>query len=213
MSDDHTTEASPEMGEAPQLPPPEETSLELPAVIIGERRDESGPTPIVRLLRGRVHQSLVLYPAYGMVGLAGVLAAHFSVSTGELHPAMMLAGWGLLYCWYWVYGVAYRYRRWMMKYFALAMSVFTAASLTLVSALRGTSMAVPQNGELALRGAQPLLFAVAVLTTLSLAFVITHAVYLGRGYREKRLRDTNEDEERTLSDESNQPGPSAAPSP
>ncbi len=197
----------------PELPSPEETSLELPAVIIGERRDEAGEKPLVRVLRGRVYQSVVLYPAYVMALLAGVLATHFSVNTGEFHPVMVLVGWGLLYCWYWVYGVAYRYRRWMMKYFSLLMSVLTAASLTLVAALRGTSMMVPQNGELALRGTQPILFVVAALTTLSMAAVIAHAVYLGRGYREKSLPDTKRKRGDASSDESDQPGPSPAPSP
>lgn len=212
MSDEPTSDETGTMETSPELPPPEETSLELPAVIIGERSDEEEEQPRVRILRGRVHQSLALYPAYGVAGLAGVLATHFSVNTGELHPVMILTGWGLLMCWYWVYGIAYRYRRRLMKPFALVMSVLTAGSLTLVAALRGTSMAVPQNGELALRDGQPMMFAVAALTTLSLAIVITHAVYLGRGYREKQLRDTTETDN-SSSNESDQSGPSPAPSP
>ncbi len=175
----------------PDLPPPEERSLELPAVIIGERGDDAEQLRY-RVLPGRVSKHLVLYPAYAAVGLAGLLAAHFSIRSGEWHPLMTVVGWGLLFCWYWVYAVAYRYRRRFMKVFSLSMATLTAGSLVLVAALRSTSMAVPAGGELVIRQSQPLLIAVAVLTTLSLAAVFTHAIYLGRGYRQKRLHDNNE---------------------
>lgn len=174
-----------------EIPPPEERSMELPAVIIGERGEED-EQPRTRVLPGRIPKHFVLYPAYAAVGLAALLATRFSLSTGEWHPMMTLAGWGLLYCWYWVYGVGYRYRRWFMKYFALLMSTVTAGSLIMVSAVRATSLAVPAESGLAVRDSEPMLFFVIGLTTLSLAAVFTHAVYLGRGYRQKRLHANNE---------------------
>lgn len=175
----------------PELAPPSERSLELPAVIIGERGSEE-ERPTARVLPGRMPESVVLYPAYTLVGAAALLTTHYSLNTGEWNPLMTFFGWGLLFCWYWVYGVAYRYRRWMMKFFALIMCVVTAGSLSVVAAVRSTSMAVPVDGVLVVRQAQPILFLAAGLTTLSLTLIITHVVYLGRGYRQKQLDSENE---------------------
>lgn len=170
--------------EVPEPPPAAERSLELPAVIIGDR-GEKDAHPAVRLLPGRVPESLVLYPAYALALLAGLLGAHWGLTTGELSPFMILLAWSLLFCWYWVYGVAYRYRRWLMKTFALFMSIFTALALTFFAALRAASLYLPDPLELSLRGPQPVLFLVASLTVISLAAIVSHLVYLGRGYRQK----------------------------
>lgn len=189
MSDYHEQDEMRE--ERPEAPPMVERSLELPAVIIGDRGSEE-ERPQVRVLPGRVPKSVVLYPAYTLVGASALLTTHFSLNSGEWSPLMTFFGWGLLFCWYWVYGVAYRYRRRLMKYFSLIMSGITAGSLIMITAVRGTSMAVPTEGELALRGAQPILFLASLLLTLSLAAIITHTVYLGRGYRQKELDSQNE---------------------
>lgn len=165
--------------------------MELPAVILGDRGDDDQPR--VRVLPGRIEPRKVLHPAYTAVGAAGTLAMYFSLTTGEWHPVMVMLGWGLLFCWYWVYAVGYRYRRWMMKYFAVVMGGFTAVTLTLVTAARVAAMAVPDNGQLLTRAPQPTLVAVAVLTTASLAAVISHVVYLGRGYRQKTVDGHNGD--------------------
>ena len=181
----HQEETSdPKAFEAPELPPAGERSLELPAVIIGDRGLQDS-APQQRLLPGRVPESLVLYPAYTFSLLAGILAAHWALSTAELNALVLLLAWCLLFCWYWVYGVAYRYRRWLMKGFALFMSFFTALALTFFSALRSTSLYLPSDTGLSLRAPQPILMVVAGLTLLSLAAIISHVLYLGRGYRKK----------------------------
>ena len=177
--------------EQSELRSPASRSMELPAVILGDRGEDDEQPP-VRVLPGRVPKYVALYPAYAAALLAGMLAVHFSLRTGEWHPLMPLLGWGLLWCWYWVYGVAYRYRRTIMKYYSLLVGAVTAGSLIMISAVRALAMPVPGEGSLVVRGPQPLLFAVAVLTTLSLAAVITHVVYLGRGYRQKSLDGDNE---------------------
>lgn len=192
MSQDQITDDS-KVDVAPGRVEGRPQSLELPAVILGDRGEES-TQPQVRVLPGRVPKFWVLYPAYTAVGLAGLLCTHFSLQSGEWHPLMVLFGWGLLFCWYWVYGVAYTYRRRLMKFFSLVMSAITAASLVMITAARGTSMAVPDSGQLVVRGPRPILFLVAALTTLSLAAIITHVIYLGRGYRQKSLNGDNEDE-------------------
>ena len=189
MSDDDNSNPPPES--VPTEAPPASQSMELPAVIMGERGEEE-EEPRVRILPGRVPKYYALYPAYAATGLAALVATHFSLASGEWHPLMTLVGWGLLFCWYWVYGVAYRYRRRLMKWFALSMSTLTAGSLVLISAVRATSMVVPDDGSLIVRNPQPLLIGAVVLTTLSLAAVFTHAIYLGRGYRQKEVNDDNE---------------------
>jgi hypothetical protein len=181
----------PEDQEPPELAPITERSLELPAVIIGDRGSEE-ERPEVRVLPGRLPESTVLYPAYTLVGAAALLTTHYSLNSGEWSPLMTFFGWGLLFCWYWVYGVAYRYRRRMMKYFSLIMCVFTAGTLSVATAVRSTSMAVPVDGGLVVREAQPILFGAAALTTVSLTLIIAHVVYIGRGYRQKRLDSENE---------------------
>lgn len=188
MADDETTDP-PSASDPPEVDRPDNPSMELPAVILGDRGDQQQPR--VRVLPGKVPMHKVLHPAYIAVGIAGVLATYFSLSSGEWHPLMVVAGWGLLFCWYWVYGVGYRYQRRIMKYFSLLMGTATAASLTLVATVRGTSMAVPDSGSLTFRGPRPILFGVAILTTLSLAAVVTHVVYLGRGYRQKTVNRDN----------------------
>lgn len=189
LSQDEPT-ADKERFQPPEPASIQERTLELPAVIIGDRGEDSAPLE-VRLLPGRVHESLVLYPAYIAVGVAALLAAHFAFKTGEWNVLMTFLGWGLLYCWYWVYGVAYRYRRWIMKYFSFMMSLLTASSLAFVSALRAAATHVPTPEGLVLREPQPLIFLAAILTTLSAAAILAHMLFLGRGYREKALTSTS----------------------
>lgn len=165
--------------------------MELPAVIMGER-GEAEQRPKTRLLPGRIPKYIVLYPAYAAVAIAGFLATHFSIQSSEWHPTMTVLGWGLLFCWYWVYGVAHRYRRWLMKYFSLLMGTATVFALVMATAARSRSMLVPGDDAMVLRSAVPALFAVNALTLLSLVALFAHALYLGRGYRQKQLRDTNE---------------------
>ena len=166
-------------------------SMELPAVILGDRGDDEGPG--VRVLPGRIPEHQVLHPVYLAVGIAAALALYFSISTGEWHPLMVGLAWGLLFCWYWIYAVGWRYRRRVMKYFALLMSTTTALTLTFVTTARIGLMPVPEAGELITRDEQPLLVVVAVLTMSSLVAVLVHTVYLGRGYRQKRVNHDNDD--------------------
>lgn len=170
--------------------PEGDRSKELPTVILGDHGEQKRPR--VRLLPGKVAEHLVLRPAYAVAAAAGAVATYFAVDTGEWHPAMVIGGWALLICWYWVYGIGYRYRRWLMKYFSVLMSTITAATLAVVTSVRAAAMAVPQGGELVPRGPQPLLYASAALTLISFGAVFAHVVYLGRGYRQKSVDDDND---------------------
>jgi len=61
-----------------------------------------------------------LYPAYILTLAAGGLAAKFALRSEEWSTAPVMLAWSLLFVWYWLYGVAFRYRRPVLKYFALA---------------------------------------------------------------------------------------------
>jgi hypothetical protein len=189
MADERTDESGEGAFEIPAQPPPQERSLELPAVIIGDRGQKEAQ-PRVRLLPGRVPESVLLFPAYTLVGIATLIAGHFAVTTGEWNLLVTLLGWGLLLSWYWVYGVTFRYRRLLMKLFALVMSGLTAGSLTFVSAVRAGSLRAPAEGVLVVREAIWSMTLCAGLTGVSLVLILSHAVYFGRGYREKRDRGT-----------------------
>ncbi|TXD43495.1 hypothetical protein FRC96_01655 [Lujinxingia vulgaris] len=165
-------------------------STEAAPVVLGERSGAAAPA--VRLLPGRVEASRVLYPGYLLVWVGASLASLFAWRRAEWHPLMVFVGWGGLFCWYWVYGVAYRYRRRLMKVLAVGMSALVGAVLIWVSATRAAPMRVPVDGVLVERGALLLPGLAAVATTLSLALLIAHLLYFGRGYREKRERDSVE---------------------
>lgn len=127
----------------------------------------------------------MLYPAYGLSLFSGILSAHWAIRSGELNPFVVLLSFLLLFCWYWVYGVAYRYRRRLMKLLASAMSTFTAATLVFLTLLRASPLYVPGDDGLGTRASQPILILVAFMTALSLVAICVHLFYLGRGYREK----------------------------
>lgn len=165
-------------------------STEAAPVVLGER--SGAVAPAVRLLPGRVEASRVLYPGYLLVWVGAALASLFAWRRAEWHPLMVFVGWGVLFCWYWVYGVAYRYRRRLMKVLAVGMSALVGVVLIWVSATRAAPMRVPVDGVLVERGALLLPGLAAVATTLSLALLIAHLLYFGRGYREKRERDSVE---------------------
>ncbi|RAL24930.1 hypothetical protein DL240_01600 [Lujinxingia litoralis] len=167
---------------------PETRTTEAPRVVLGERGEAARPE--VRLLPGRIKASRLLYPAYLLVWVGAGLASLFAWARAEWHPLMVFVGWGALFCWYWVYGVAYRYRRSLMKVMAVGMSVLMGLVLIWVSLTRAAPMRVPQGGELVERGALVLPGAAGVATALSLAVVLAHLLYFGRGYREKRARDS-----------------------
>ncbi|MFU8802473.1 MAG: hypothetical protein ACNA8W_01570 [Bradymonadaceae bacterium] len=167
-------------------PSPAGRSTELPVVVIGE---EGGRVkPAVRLLPGRVDVSHVLYPTYLLIIGAGSLAVNFAVNTGEWSAPVVALGWGLLFAWHWVYGVTYRYRRWLLKSFTLLVSLFMGLGLSFLAWERAQPQEIPVAGSLVMRGQVTLLEFVWLATAMSSLLLILHVLVLGRGYREKRLR-------------------------
>lgn len=61
-----------------------------------------------------------LYPAYILTLSSGGLAAKFAIDSQAWATVPVMLAWSLLFIWYWLYGVAFRYRRPVLKYFSLA---------------------------------------------------------------------------------------------
>ena len=174
------TDTPPDNALAPPTDDPRDTSPVVTTLHHGDSDRELDATDVDA---GRLPLRWILRPVYVMTLLCAALVAWFSHRTGEWHPIAALAGWSILAAWYWFYGLCYRYRRRWLKLFAAFMATLTAGTLTLVVSLRFPSMAIPVDGQLQERPAQPLLLLVAILTTLGLAAIVAHLVYLGRPRR------------------------------
>ncbi len=164
--------------------------MELPVVVLGETG--AGEKPAERLLPGRVEASWLLYPCYLLVILSGSLAVNFAIDTLEWSPVVVLVAWVLLFTWNWVYGVAYRYRRRYMKYLAVVMSLVLGLGLAAMCWERAqpqlVAVAGSLAGELIERGEVRRLILASWLMVLGTVLLMVHVVFLGRGYRVKRVR-------------------------
>lgn len=161
-------------------------STELPLVVLGDDADVSQEAPRVRLLQGRIHEAWVLYPVYLLVLGAGFLAVRFASDTAEWSAAVVGLAWFLLFVWNWFYGVAYRYRRRLLKYSSVFVVLALSASLAYFSMERATPqramISATQIGE---RAAAPSLYWAAIATLVAGGLLVAHIVFLGRGYRRK----------------------------
>lgn len=163
-------------------------STELPVVILGDDDpDVSGEVPRVRLLQGRVHEAWILYLLYLLDAVAGALAVTFALTTMEWSVVPIALAWFLLFVWHWFYGVAYRYRRRLLKY----TSVFVVFAMTVALAYFAMERAAPQRAMVASHevvrreGVASLYWAAVATLGAGLVFLV-HLVFLGRGYRKKR---------------------------
>lgn len=167
---------------------PASRSMELPVVVLGS--SDAGERPAERLLPGRIEASWVLYPCYLLVIVSGSLVVNFAIDTFEWSPMVVLLAWVLLFTWNWVYGVAYRYRRRIMKYFSVTMSIVMGLGLAALCWERGqpqlVATAADVSAELIERAEVRRLLVACWLMVLSTAALLAHVLFLGRGYRVKR---------------------------
>lgn len=186
MSDEHDEQTPPEGLEAPA---DASVSTELPVVVLGDSEDERVTTevPRERLLQGRLPERVVLYPIYALNVLAGLIAMQFAFTTKEWSALVVGLAWFLLYVWYWFYGVAYRYRRPLLKYSSVIVILGLTVSLAYFSIERAQpQMAMVARTQLVERGEASSLYWVAIFTLIASGLLIAHLVFLGRGYRRKR---------------------------
>lgn len=163
-------------------------STELPAVVFGD--DEtliSSELPRVRVLPGRLHEAWILYPIYALVLGAGVIAVEFALRTHEWSAIVVGLAWFLLYVWNWFYGIAYRYRRRVLKYTSVIVILGLTAALAYFSIERGQpQLAMTDLSELRDRPEAASLYGAAVAAVVAAGLLITHLLFLGRGYRQKK---------------------------
>jgi len=179
------TEESEPQSELPNV------STEFPTVVLGDERVAVAPRR--RLLQGRVAERSVLYPIYLLVSIAGALAAQFALHSEEWSVIPVSLGWAMLFVWYWLYGVAYRYRRRLLKYFSVSVILATSVVLAMLCVDRAVAqVAVTAAGELIERASRPILVWSAIVTLAAAGLLIFHVAFLGRGYREKRESDRSD---------------------
>lgn len=177
----------------PELPPDPiepggigvETSQELPIVVLGEA-DSLSSQPRARLLQGRFPANYFILPAMGLNIIAGAIAVFFSLHNPEWTPWSIGTTWFVLYIWTWFYGVAFKYHRsllWWSSLFAiLGLSVLIAFFCIDKAAAQYT----PGPNGLMWREGNFSLWISAVLTMLASLSILSHFVFFGRGYREKK---------------------------
>ncbi len=165
-------------------------STEFPVVVLGDERGAAAPGR--RLLQGRVAERSVLYPIYLLVSIAGALAAQFALDSEEWSVVPIALGWSTLFAWYWFYGVAYRYRRRLLKYTSVSAILILSIFLAILCVDRAAAQVVIAGGELVERSARPILVWSAIVTLGAAGLLIFHVAFLGRGYRVKKEDGTPE---------------------
>lgn len=160
------------------------SATELPVVVLGEAG--AAVTPRHRLLYGRLPQNWVLYPIYLLVTIAGSIATNFALNSDEWHVIPTALGWSMLFIWYWFYGVAYRYRRRLLKYSSVTVIIGMTWALGFFCEDRALRQIVAVNGQLIERSSVIALEWASVITWLGVLLLMAHIIFLGRGYREKR---------------------------
>lgn len=168
-------------------------TVELPRVVLGS--DEGAHrAPRERVLPGRIDIRWLSYSAYIACILGAGLSVNFALDSREWAIVPISIGWAMLYVWEWIYGVAYQYRRPILKYSALFMVLALAAVLASVCLDRAPAQDVIAGGELIARARVVGLEGAAALTILSALLILAHGAVLGRGYRRIKQRDTTASE-------------------
>lgn len=144
-----------------------------------ERR--RSPDPTARSSDGeQLDPRWFLYPAYFLTFSAGGIAINFAAQSREWATFPVALAWGLLFLWYWLYGVAFRYRRPVLKYFSLAGALGIGGLLTAFCLERVPSQIVAAEQGAEVRGLVMELAWAGLITGTS-AFVIgLHAILFGR---------------------------------
>jgi len=176
------TEPSPEPIEVKSGREASDISIEIPVVLLGEAGQSStGP----RLLQGRVSESVILYPCYALVSLSGLIALNFALESPEWASLPVAIGWFALFNWYWFYGVAYRYRRRVLKYTSVFTLIGFTVALAMISIDRGRAQIAYDGEHIQHRDPVTGLYWAAVFVIVALVLLLVHVVFLGRGYRRK----------------------------
>lgn len=163
-------------------------TVELPRVVLGSDEVDR-PAPRKRVLPGMVDLRWLVYPAYIACFAAGSIAVDFAIEANEWAAPPVALAWLMLFFWEWIYGVAYRYRRTILKYFSFLIVAGLTVGLAAFCWERADAQLVATAEGLAKRGYESSLITAAIGTIISGVFITLHVLFLGRGYREKKARD------------------------
>jgi hypothetical protein len=194
VSEDAKREDDPPEGIHPEGDSPESDeqslrgSVELPRVVLGTE-DSGHQAPPKRVLPGLVDVRWLSYPAYIACFVGGGIAVNFAIDGQEWAAPPIAVAWMMLFFWEWIYGVAYRYRRGVLKYASLVLVVGLAAALAAFCWDRAEPQLVANaqgfvGGGLVERGQVDSLDWAAIFAIASGALIAVHAVILGRGWRQ-----------------------------
>ena len=175
MSEQDVTER-----EDPRAPPG--ASTELPVVTLGTA-DEEHEQPRVRLVPGRVAVSVVTYPIYMLLVLTGGVAGNVAIDTGEWSLGAITVSWVVAFGWSWIYAVAWYYRRSLLKWTSATFALGMFAVLALACMDRAAAQLVDGGEGLVFRAPIESLAWAAGGLVVCAALLLSHLVYLGRGYR------------------------------
>ncbi len=164
-------------------------TVELPRVVLGSDEIDR-PAPRQRVLPGLVDLRWLSYPAYIACFIGAGLAANFAIDAKEWSAPPVALAWMMLFFWEWIYGVAYHYRRTILKYFSFLLVVGLSALLAALCWERAQPQLVANATGLVQRGHVGGLDWAGVATVISGGLISLHLLILGRGYRKKKRRAT-----------------------
>ena len=124
-----------------------------------------------------------LYPAYILTLSAGGLASQFALRTEEWSTIPVMLAWTLLFIWYWLYGVAFRYRRPVLKYFSLAGALGFGGLLCAFCLDRAAPQYAVQAEGAAVRTLEHDLVWAGVATGITTVIIGLHVILFGRARR------------------------------
>jgi hypothetical protein len=142
-------------------------------------------TPARRLLQGRIDSRFCLYPCYLLLFAAGICAVTFTAHSNHWVAAPVALAWCCLIMWYWLYNIAYRYRR---RFFRLICSTSiwtTSAGLCILASDRARAQIESSSQQGLQEAAATGLVWAWILTLIAALILVSHVLFFGRGYREK----------------------------
>lgn len=172
----------PSLEESDELGP--ESSQELGIVVLG---GSDQIRPKARLLPGRFPPSFFTIPAMIAIIIAGIIAVIFAIQTEEWSPWTIASTWFVLYVWTWFYGVAYKYRRFILRWLSMGAFIFLSCGISFFCIDRAAPQYIVGPDGLVMRELVFSLWISAILTLGAAAILLSHFVFFGRGYREKSV--------------------------
>jgi hypothetical protein len=171
-------------GSSDDASPGPDASVEWPTVVLGDPSTRTGERARKRLIPGRVPLHWLSWPMQASCGLSGALVLRAVAEHGEWELLPVLTAWIMLAAWHWMYAMAWDYRRWLLRWTSILACLLMDIALALVCLDRAPEQEVVRAGALITRPMVLEWQLAGMLLIVSLALLITHIVWFGRGWRE-----------------------------